>query len=1148
MTDTLELLFRAITSDDGGLDRINNAVKKIGTESGLTGQALANLQGRVTAEFAKMTAAGLNFEQQIKRIGQSGDTLGRGVSGAAKQIVKDLQDASNAAKNLATQQASLQKAKSSLQGAISNPFQALTTSAVNASAALGPVGIAINAVALAATLGGKALFDLVDAQGKAAQETVNMAAQLGISAGQMKKLQLEAGLVGIGFSSMQIAARQLAVAIEEPTGAGKRASQTLRDLGVATQTASGAIRQEGAVFNDAIEKLAGIEDQTKRTEEATRLFGSRSSASILLLINRYDELNQKASELGYGDTTKLTEDLAKTQEHINALSASWDLLRDKAAETIHLKAILDVATKVLTNGVFSSADAARQAGGWGIDVSRSQDPFTIDPRTALKNSDAGGLGYASQQHAADLAAGKGIANKSNAEFAKTLDGLSAKLREVNEAIGKDRDSLSRGGLSGAAAADKTSNLASLEREKTSLEETIARARQAQSELRRLTEDAKYPGLHSESEPARLQAQRDKSIDIVGAANAALPQQEYEEKITAFWDKVLQKVLAENEKTLDREMKKSKSEMDKEFDAYNKQVTATGNADALRALSYQDGLDKLNASGQRSALSLQQKSVLGYSRLQSGGESPEIAQLEGNFQIASVQTDAKQRAAELAQLVAQLEAGADQSEKVQDKIKDLRLEEVSTAQKAEEEIATLRLDTELKLAEMRKQELAQYKQEAGSIFDALRQPGGRGMEQWFKGQSTSLARGVFSNATAPILQNIGQSLGGATAGMPPEVQALFKGTILDSSHAKSPQIDATDQNTKALHSLTAALTGQSVGGDSVNPAPGSLVSNAAALGTGATAPFFPRGTNAYLDAKAASGHGAIGSDGLPLLSAHDASRDLANFTKALQTPATGLAGFTKGMTSDIGNWSAMLSGQEKHVDPNTGAVTYADISGAQQAGAIAGTTAAAGAGIYESVNQFQKGGVSGDLGGVAALAGTAALLDPDPTSKMALTISATLLSMFSSLFGSSIEQREAAIGNQAAFNTYVAPPTLNRSLSASGGFEMTNDKYGQPVQSSYTSVQIEQPFKYQSPIKDPSGYYQNWETAAGQIIEPYAAPAAQPAFMTSQAPQGMTFIQNINAIDTESIMQAGSKLATAIQAQVLAGHPIGQSLQRAIIGG
>jgi hypothetical protein len=55
-------------------------------------------------------------------------------------------------------------------------------------------------------------------------------------------------------------------------------------------------------------------------------------------------------------------------------------------------------------------------------------------------------------------------------------------------------------------------------------------------------------------------------------------------------------------------------------------------------------------------------------------------------------------------------------------------------------------------------------------------------------------------------------------------------------------------------------------------------------------------------------------------------------------------------------------------------------------------------------------------------------------------------------------------------------------------------------------------------------------------------------MTSSAPQGSTFIQNISTMDAQSFLDNSGKIAAAVQKEVVAGHPVGAALQRAVLGG
>ncbi len=1137
MPDLIEILIRAATSYDGGLDKVSDALKSIGNATGLSASQLKALE----AEFARLSAAGLNFKQIIGSIASSGNNLGAGVGAAAKQIQTSLNQAAQAAQNLNAQLKGTQQAAGGLQNAVANPFNALKTAAVNATAALGPAGIAIGVVAAAATLGAKAMFDLVDSQGAAAQATLNMATQVGISAGAMQKLQVEGRIIGVSFQTMQMAARQLAMGLEEPTGAGKRVAQALHDLGIASVDSGLQVRQEGVVFEEAVKALGNIEDQTKRTEEATKLFGARGAASLGLVIANYKELDAAARELGYVDNTALIESLAKGHQEIEKMNAAFTLLLQTFAKEISPIVIPFVVTvkEILAEPTAADRD----------DDKHSMESTPAREKRQQADMTASGMGHATgmtlaaslkpQMDAAfkdanaallaNRAAGAAILEQSSTRLAGTLDGISAEIAAVKQKIKEDNDKIALGKQSGnvtkEAAKEVTDALAqheaqkqSLEARKKAIEEANRSAEEIARTFKKIEENLKNPGLIGPENLLKAQGEQSKLLGQAGS-NTRYQQDArdlYAVQTTKYIDDLIGKEQSEAGKKMRESIEKMAKERERLFDSFIKGQDKLAEQERLLTIDADEQRAKIQGTSDKAARSLQRERVLGYAKL-SGGENAGTAQLEGNFQASAINEDASSHVAELTKLIAQLQADPDQTFEVEKKISDLRIESDKTTRTAEDGIAKVRLDTELKVAELRQKELDSYKQQAGQIFDALRQPGGRGLQDYFRAQTNELAKGVFSNATAPILRNIGQSLGGATSGLPPEIQGLFKGTILDSAHAKTPQIAATDANTIAVNALTVALTGQTVGGQSITPAPGSPGAATASASSSAVSPLVKL---------LGGGGGSSGSAAIP----------------------SGLSQFLKGATGGIGNWDEIFHGKGKDtIDPLTGQKIPTYVSKTEQAGAAIGTAATAGAGIYEAVNQFSKGGASGIAGGIGAAAGTAAMLDPEPISKMILGSVSLISELFKGLLPDPHTIREAAIANQQQYNTYVAPPILKRSLSASGGFEQVNDKYGLPSATTFSSVAIQAPYKYKSPITDPSGLYQNWEGAPGQVIEPYQAAAAQPNWMTSQAPSAIQVHMTVNAMDAQSFLDARGKISAAVQMSVVEGHPVGNALQRAILG-
>jgi hypothetical protein len=1202
--DILELLFKVTTADDGGLNRVDQAVKKIGQDSGLTGAALQNLEAGVRKSFESMVQSGLTFEQSLKRISQSGDTIGRGVGNIAKDMVKALNDAATAAGNLQQRQQQLQQSATGLQSALGNPLQAIGTVATNTAAALGPVGIAIIGLATVSTLGAKAMFDLVDAQGRAAQATLNMANQLGISTGSMRQMEVEAKIVGLSFQSMMIASRNLAVGLEDPTGAGRNAAKALNELGVATQTASGAVRGEGQVFQDAIEQLAGIEDQSKRTEEATRLFGSRGSASLVALVARYKELKQATEELGYGSTDQLVQGLAKAQESVNKVSAAWDLFKAKLAEKIapivvpvlvKLTAALkpdDPANAIGSKGAQDRATRENQAfyGANGASVFSAlftQLGLTSDQlRGGLGGDRFGGLALADQTRTQELAAGKSITDKFNAEYAKTSEGLAARLRENSDALKKVTDKLALGGLSQSAASDLSAQASSLEAQRSSLEAQKKALEQSQTEVAKLRDDAKYPDLQSPIEFRKLIAERQKELSVVGPGNAGLVDasptfgtDKINDAIRNFFQKIsdeIQKDAAGVVKTEDRF-----DRGDPDSEAYKKQLKDNLELAKLQYDQSQKQL-KIFDDSDRDAARAKRDAAVKLAELSTGGFGGGAGAI-----LTGAQTSISDSQQQFSDRIAEIEQEADAYRQeggdrltLQKQLGDLATQQLQAEAELRKEIDAAQLDSAVKLAEYQKQQLDSYKQQGEQIFDALRQRGG--IQQYFRGQVTDLAKGVFSNVTAPVLQQIGQSLGSAGSAIGGN-SGIFRGTALDPSRAESPQVRSLDLNRASLDKNTAALgniTRIYGGGSSAAPAgsaPSSLLR---------TPGFLPSSTASAAGADplsdiegflgGAGGVGPVAGATATLTDAISTNTDATNKLTATYsgTPVGGQAASVQSgsvgasLTKLVGGGGSGGGSDNQFLDGLLGIFggkggigggglfaglnSNAGMTGTYRAGNIISSAADVGTGIYESVNQFSKGGVAGIAGGLGAASLTAGQLAGGPSNPLGLglDIFGGVMELFKGLLPNPADIRAAQIANQTAYNQYVAPPQINQALNQAG-FQTYTDKTGQVQASAYSSIQETQPYKYLSPIPQPIGsLYQNWVSAPGQIIEPYQAPAATPTY--AQQP-GVTYTTTVNLQSWDSndvgsfVNKNSASFASAVQKEVQNGHPVGLALQSALVG-
>jgi hypothetical protein len=427
-----------------------------------------------------------------------------------------------------------------------------------------------------------------------------------------------------------------------------------------------------------------------------------------------------------------------------------------------------------------------------------------------------------------------------------------------------------------------------------------------------------------------------------------------------------------------------------------------------------------------------------------------------------------------------------------------------------------------------------------------------------------------------------SAAAAPAGSPAQALQTLAGGEGASAPIGSPAAALTQiaaPASKSTDSLLSGLVGTGGAGALLGGGIGSLITSAQRATQHSESYSVPTGGGAYTPVKGGSGSSGATPELLSILAGAGGMGVTAlgvasSITKASPTSSgtpSGLKGLLSGLTStgQSGNFDKILHGGAPTFNPATGQDgTTPTFSTSQRVGAAAGDAAVLGTGAYEAYKQFSKGGASGVLGGIGASTGTAAILDPEPISKGILSAISAGSELIKAILPDQKTIRQAQIANQTQFNAYVAPPTLDRNLS-SGGNETYLNKYGQLQISPFSSIQETQPYKYQSPIKDPSGLYLNYETQPGQVIEPYQSATPEPSYATAYAP-GLTspysappptpvsssgygqqnpgtMSVTIYALDSQSVLDRSSDIATAVQKEVRNGHPVGLALQQSLVG-
>jgi hypothetical protein len=260
-----------------------------------------------------------------------------------------------------------------IKAAIANPLQAASEGWDSFTSKLGVGGVVLGVTAAAVGVLGKALFDVTAAQGKAAEQTVNLADRLGITVNQAQDFANAADIAGVGIGGLDTGVKLLAAALEDQAGVGAKSAKALQTLGVATVDLKGNQRDLGIVFVESLEKLAKIENQSERVKRSNELLG-KGGVVLQPLIKNLDQLLAVVQKLR--TDPKLVQDLADADDKIGAMEKSWGRFKNILAARVGipiLDSILGVLDKIEE---FNNKPAsARNFGAFAPQFNAPEDPM-----------------------------------------------------------------------------------------------------------------------------------------------------------------------------------------------------------------------------------------------------------------------------------------------------------------------------------------------------------------------------------------------------------------------------------------------------------------------------------------------------------------------------------------------------------------------------------------------------------------------------------------------------------------------------------------------------------------------------------------------------------------------------------------------------
>ena len=186
------------------------------------------------------------------------------------------------------------------------------------SAALLAVAAAAAAVALKV---GKMTIEA----GEAADEINTLAKQTGLSTEEIQKFQFAAEQIDVPLETLTGSMARLTRNMNTASGGTGDAYEAFEALGVSISDANGELRNNKDVFNDTINALASIENETQRDAYAMSIFGKSAQELNPLILGGADaleELGKQAEEAGIILSQEQLDSLNGVADAVDTLKAT----------------------------------------------------------------------------------------------------------------------------------------------------------------------------------------------------------------------------------------------------------------------------------------------------------------------------------------------------------------------------------------------------------------------------------------------------------------------------------------------------------------------------------------------------------------------------------------------------------------------------------------------------------------------------------------------------------------------------------------------------------------------------------------------------------------------------------------------------------
>lgn len=787
MQETAELIFKVQTHGIDALDKAAGTVKQVSLETKYGATSLQTFE-KILGVVVK---SGESYRSALEAISKSGKELDK----TTVQIAKDLLEQDRAFKQatVAAEKATKESEQrfrefaSNVKGAIQNPFNAAGEAVEGMLLKLGPTGAIAIGAAAGLGIAAKAAFDLSAATGSLAEEHLNLSERTGLSVKEVGTFSGAAQIAGVNIGAIVASMRTFSQALSENSAEGKKGKQALQELGVEALDVQGHIRPMGDLWLDIADAISKIENPAERARLAMALFGRGGLELMPLLRGNFRELTKEVEALGYAFTEDGAKKAAAYDDALGKLELKWQSLKRALGEKII--GIIDITFPSLLNGDAPARDpiTGRPLGGESYDRKSRTNSDELSGVVIANLRKRGGT-FTQQDYRDELERVR------SEEAYRKYDGPRSESRSERARSVRD---LTEGGnlLSGLERSYSGSEAGRQGR----LGEVNAEIDKLRSSL--LARDGK--GLASEVGPQieklkKLEAERDaiqRNIEGQKQYSSAVQEaQQFVEQATNAHLTGIAKIIRERDR-LTGQLRGGDP--------------LTGQVNAAAAGQVADEVKRIQGEA-RKALSETEKTAdadrtrrMEWSakafgeamRKEMGGDSEAIRALEKSLN----DVDREQKQAE------------------------------REREHAERERQQAEKQHEREMLQLRKEREQIARNEASDLYRSLRS--GQGFGGYMAGKAEQFGEQVFTNATAPIFERMGDQLAGSLGG-----SELLKGTIFGSrSTPVDKNTDATEKNTKATERLekTLSRTGGAAAGASGSGYSGDLTSDLLTFGSDVT---------------------------------------------------------------------------------------------------------------------------------------------------------------------------------------------------------------------------------------------------------------------------------------------------------------------------